>query len=806
MVRVMKTGRLIAILIAVTMMTAGAWAQDDDNNGPSAPPPNSNVNMQNGPNGPNGPSGPDGSTEGEDVTRDSNHSEAARVSYIHGDVSMQRGDSSGWSAVTVNTPLVPGDQIATGDKSRTEIQLDYAHILRLAAQSQAKMANLSRNQIQVQIAQGYANLTVLKGGEANIEIDSPNVAVHPVGPGRVRVQVNSDAETDVIVRSGEVEVTTPQGSTRVKEGQLITIRGTDNPEYKLVDAPSSDDWDRWNRDRDRTIETASSWHNTNQYYTGSGDLDAHGRWINVPGYGNVWQPNDQGPNWAPYQDGRWVWEPYWGWTWVSYEPWGWAPYHYGRWFYWNTAWVWWPGPIYPYYRPLWAPAFVTFFGFGGHVGFGFGFGTIGWCPVGPFDRFHPWYGRGFHNVNVVNINVINVHNGGVAPLGIRGRQPAFSNVNMAMTNARVRGGITTMSSADFARGGTGSRRFGVNEGQIRGAQVMTGNVGVVPTHESLQAGRQGMGGRSSIQPVSNNHFFTRNTPPSGPAAFHDQAAQMQHVVQGQGRGDEGMRMGGTSTGAHMPGATTSGTVNAGGMKTMGSNNGGANEGGRDSFHTFQGAQGSSSNGGNRTGNVEVLRGRGPESNGNNSGSNSGWTKFSQPSGGSSMDHNTGHGMTADSMGGRGNGSYKPPLEMNKPMVTPRDSGRNGSSSSYENGRNGSNSSYRPGPTYSAPSYSGPSQPRSYGGNSSYRPGPTYSAPSQPRNYGGSNSSGSYGGYNGGYNGGRNSGSYGVRSSYGGSSGGHSSGSYSSGSSGHSSGGHSSSSHSSGGSGHSSSHH
>jgi hypothetical protein len=745
-------------------------------------------------NGPNGQSGPDGSTPGEDVTRDNNHSEAARVSYIHGDVSMQRGDSSGWSAVTINTPLVPGDQIATGDRSRAEVQLDYAHILRLAAQSQAKMANLSRNQIQVQIAQGYANLTVLKGGEANIEIDSPNVAVHPVGPGRVRVQVNSDAETDVIVRSGEVEVTTPQGSTRIKEGQLITIRGTDNPEYKVVDAPSSDEWDRWNRDRDRTIETASSWHNTNQYYTGSSDLDAHGRWVYVPGYGNVWQPNDQGPNWAPYQDGRWAWEPYWGWTWVSYEPWGWAPYHYGRWFYWNTGWVWWPGPIYPYYRPLWAPAFVTFFGFGGHVGFGFGFGTIGWCPVGPFDSFHPWYGRGFRNVNVVNItniNVINVHNvNTVGPLGIRGRQPVFSNVNMAMTNARVRGGITTMSSADFARGGTGSRRFGVNEGQIRGAQVMTGNVGVVPTHESLQAGRPGVGGRSSIQPVSNSHFFTRNTPPSGPAAFHEQAAQMQRVVQGQGRGEEGMRVGGTSTGAHMPGATTSGTFNAGGMKTMGSNNGGANEGGRD-FHGFSGPQSS---------------GRGAESNSanSNSGSNGGWTKFSQPSGGNSMDRNAGRGMTADSMGGRGNSSYKPPLEMNKPMVTPRDSGRSGSGNSYENGRNGSNSSYRPGPTYSAPSYNTPSQSRSYGGNSSYRPGPTYSAPSQPHNYGGSNS-GTYGGYNGGYNSGRNSGSYSGRGSYGGYSGGHSSGSYSSG---HSSSGHSSSSHSSGGSSssHSSSHH
>src|SRR5215472_3586656 len=404
---VMKTGRLVAILIAVTIMLAGGWAwAQDQGQDPNQDQDQSQNNSASGPNNP--PSNPENNPP-EEASGGESRGEVARVSYISGDVSMQRGDSSGWTAVTVNTPLVQGDQIATGDKSRAEIQLDYAHVLRLAGQSQAKMANLTRNQTQVQIAQGYANVSVLKGGEANVEVDSPNVAVRPMGPGRFRVQVNPDVETDVIVRSGEVEVSTPQGSTRVKEGQLVTIRGTDNPEYKVADAPTLDDWDRWNRDRDHNIQSASSWHNTNQYYTGSNDLDANGRWVDVPGYGNVWQPYDQGPNWAPYQDGRWTWEPYWGWTWVSYEPWGWAPYHYGRWFYWNTGWVWWPGPIYPYYRPLWAPAFVTFFGFGGHVGFGFGFGTVGWCPVGPFDPFFPWYGRGFHNVNVVNINVINVH-------------------------------------------------------------------------------------------------------------------------------------------------------------------------------------------------------------------------------------------------------------------------------------------------------------------------------------------------------------------------------------------------------------
>src|SRR5579883_1346679 len=38
-----------------------------------------------------------------------------RISFIHGDVSTQRGDDSGWGSTSINAPMVPGDQIQTGD-------------------------------------------------------------------------------------------------------------------------------------------------------------------------------------------------------------------------------------------------------------------------------------------------------------------------------------------------------------------------------------------------------------------------------------------------------------------------------------------------------------------------------------------------------------------------------------------------------------------------------------------------------------------------------------------------------------------
>ena len=110
-------------------------------------------------------------------------------------------------------------------------------LLRLAAHSQVKIADLSRTRIQVQVAQGYASYTMLKGSEAEVEIDTPNVAVHPLRQGRYRVQVNSDSETDVIVREGEAEITTPQGSTQVTRRRDDCHPRYDEPEYKVSSAP-----------------------------------------------------------------------------------------------------------------------------------------------------------------------------------------------------------------------------------------------------------------------------------------------------------------------------------------------------------------------------------------------------------------------------------------------------------------------------------------------------------------------------------------------------------------------------------------
>ena len=759
-------------------------------------------------NGPLPAPGPEG-TQDSNPTGTQNGQGVARVSFIHGDVTMQRGDSGDLSSVTLNTPLMAGDKISTGEGSRTELQLDYANILRLDRNAQASIATLDKNRIQVQIGQGLASYSVLKGSEADVEIDTPNVSVHPVREGRYRIQVNSDGDTLVTVNDGEAQVSTSEGSTTVKKYQLITVRGTGtDAQYKVTEARDGDDWDKWNKDRDNVIYNATAYRKTNRYYTGAGDLDQYGTWSEVPDYGQVWVPHvDSG--WVPYRDGRWVWEPYWGWTWVSYEPWGWAPYHYGRWFDWEGSWAWWPGPVYPAYQPIWAPAYVSFFGFGAGVGFGvgFGFGSIGWLPIGPCDFFHPWWGGFRDRFGVVGFDRIGGIRDGIAPLH-GGNQ--FSNLHSMLVNDRIRAGVSGVPAESFGRGTTIAR--GVGGADLRNGRMMTGNLPVVPTHDALRVSNRPVSPAAEARMGTPHSFLSKSTPAARPESFSSQASRLNQSIQrsGQFQAINGSRAG-ENPAANRPGFTGQSAIRpqsnvaqqpnstAGGRNPVQSQVRGGQtfEGQGQSPQPAQGANGwqgfggqsRASGGQSPVAQPQVRSNAQPESRNNapagrespntNTGQAPGWQRFAGSSRSAAVPSNGGYRPPSSGSGGR------PTLDMNKPIVNERSYRNNGDSYAGAN-RGSSTPAYRPAPgspTYSAPtSRSSPNSApnyRSYPSN----PAPTYRSAPAPRSYGGYSGGGSYsggsrgaGGYSGGGSrGGGYSGGGGGGSRGGGSSGGHSSG-------------------------------
>jgi uncharacterized protein DUF6600 len=317
-------------------------------------------------------------------------------------------------------------------------------------------------------------------------------------------------------------------------GQCATVRGTSHEAGNVFGgAPAMDSWDSWNIDRDEVIRNAQSWNYTNRYYVGTEDLDAYGHWVNVPDYGRAWSPT-VARDWSPYRAGRWVWEPYWGWTWVSRELWGWTPYHYGRWFLYGKSWMWWPGPVADEgnYRPEWAPAYVSFFGFGGHRRGSVGFKSVGWLPLGPGDLFYPWYGR--NETQLKGVGITDETNPTrltrvVAPLR---DDNEFSNLSLAIVDERIRQAISMVPADGF---GTGRSAPGtVGRRAFRDGRIITGNLPIVPTKEMLVA-TVGPAKPSMSNGASQEQYFTKRQPAAAPQSFDKEAAQIRESIEETGQ-------------------------------------------------------------------------------------------------------------------------------------------------------------------------------------------------------------------------------------------------------------------------------
>jgi len=590
--------------------------------------------------------------------------------------------------------------------------------------------------------------------------------VHPShNDGVFRIEVRPDGDTIVIVRKGEAQISTPQGSTEIRQGDMATIRGSaDDAQYKITAAPDRDDWDRWTSDRDRLIRNAQSRRHTNRYYTGAQDLDAYGQWQHVDDYGDVWIPNED-EDWVPYRNGNWTYEPYYGWTWVGYEPWGWAPYHYGRWFWYGSRWAWWPGPVYGgFYRPFWAPAYVSFWGWGSGWGFGVGFGGwggFGWFPIGPCDRFFPWWGGYRGRFGVVNIRNVNINRyGGFRPLHGGNR---YSNLAHIHDNHMYR----AMSTVGAGRFGNGpARGVAATRAQINGARLMTGNMPVVPTRASLSASGRAAS-PATIRNSNNQRFAGTHTNTARPESFQQHTANLQrsmqdhHVAAVQAGGGRiignagGMQSRGTPMGtAQKPNAGISarGGENSSNMRGANGTAASPQNGNRGGFRTFT----PPSDGNSRLqapSNSQSSRSHaGPPS----EGTHGGFKPFTPPSNNgnsnrSTMD-NSRQSPQSSSPGFRGSSSAGSSADRGgfRPFTPPSHGnaaepvGRSSNSSLSSRGSSGSSGSYWSRTAPSTPSVrGGSSYGGSYGRSSSSRPTLDMRQPIvQPR----SSSRGSYGGY------------------------------------------------------------
>jgi hypothetical protein len=447
-------------------------------------------------------------------------SRVARLNYSTGSVSFQPGGEGDWVDVDSNRPLTSGDNLWADKGARAELHVGSTAI-RMSAETSLTFLDLDDHSTQLRLSLGSVLLRVrhLDDGD-DFEVDTPNLAFAIQAAGEYRIDVNADGnQTVTTVWKGRGEATGGGNSYDVVAGQAARFDGTDQLDHEIAQIGGSDDFANWSFGRDKLEDGAESSNYISPEVTGYEDLDDHGSWHYVAGYGNVWTPRGIASDWAPYRYGHWVWVEPWGWTWVEDEPWGFAPFHYGRWAYAQSSWCWVPGPV--YVRPVYSPALVAFVGGGGfHVAVGVGGGPVGWFPLGPGEVYVPPYRvsrRYVNNVNITNTrvnvtqvtNVYNVYN---------------SNGPQRITYVNQRSTAVTVVSRDtFVNARAVNRNVvRVDEREISQARVEH-RVDVQPQRASIQGAGRPVQMRPPARVIERQVVATRAPTPSRPTFEQRQA-------------------------------------------------------------------------------------------------------------------------------------------------------------------------------------------------------------------------------------------------------------------------------------------
>ena len=320
-----------------------------------------------------------------------------RASYsflrtLEGDATVAAAGKGIGEGLEMNQPLLTGDLVRVGSRSRLELALADRNRLHLDADTSIVLERLAfsgdREEritvLRLEVGEMLLEVADEALGDELPRVITRNATIYIQEPGQYRIETGVDGDgegwTRVVTRRGFAEIVTDRGSSVVREDEAMIARGDRWARLELAAADGPDALERWSdvlADRAQRTSRSARYVEPHLAYDAA-PLDEAGDWVEYESV-RYWRPYVSA-GWRPYWQGRWAWTPS-GYTWVSYEPWGWVPYHYGRWCSLpGYGWAWRPGAI---YSPAW-------------VYWNWTSGWAGWVPMGYYTHFYNnWYGSGY---------------------------------------------------------------------------------------------------------------------------------------------------------------------------------------------------------------------------------------------------------------------------------------------------------------------------------------------------------------------------------------------------------------------------
>jgi hypothetical protein len=286
---------------------------------------------------------------------------AARLTIVQGSVTVTEPNNAATVSGQVNLPLLSGAQVATGDDGQAEIEFEDGSVVRLTPNTALSLDNLAIGSdgifvTDMSLLRGLVYSELRATPQYSFMLNAGGDILSPVENTTVRVNFDQPPASFAVL-DGTAQIERQGGpnggyQAQVRAGESLRADTTDSSRYFLTQDIASDSWDQWNDDLDQAAVAASSSSTAvRDGYAGAdgygwSDLDANGSWYNVPGEGQVWQPDvaETDAGFDPYGNGAWVWSGGTGYVWASGYAWGWTPYRCGNWSYYNGfGWGWAPG-------------------------------------------------------------------------------------------------------------------------------------------------------------------------------------------------------------------------------------------------------------------------------------------------------------------------------------------------------------------------------------------------------------------------------------------------------------------------------
>lgn len=278
-----------------------------------------------------------------------------RVSYVEGDVELDRGDGQGFIRAFQNMPVIEGVRLWTRADARAEIEFEDGGTLRLVPDSlvnfeELRIGNSGEKITRVDVQQGtlYADLKDHDHDQLAFVFAQQELMLRHSS--RFRLDIDKE-QLKVAVFRGELELQRQNAErVKIKKNETLAIDMNEPDRYYLSKGIVEEPHDYWDREREEQRVEAENRARSRPYpvstvYYGYDDLAPYGSWVSVPTYGYVWRPFNVAIGWDPFAYGAWVYYPRFGYVWNSAYAWGWTPYRFGSWIYINNrGWCWRSGP------------------------------------------------------------------------------------------------------------------------------------------------------------------------------------------------------------------------------------------------------------------------------------------------------------------------------------------------------------------------------------------------------------------------------------------------------------------------------